>query len=163
MRELTVPARREMQDAVTDGANLTDPLIKNAAEAGDEVAMRRRTADGWESVTWNQFLGEVRALAKGLVAKGVSPGDRVTLMSKTRYEWTLADYAIWFAGAITVPIYETSSSEQVAWILSDSGAVAMIAETERHGGMAADVREQAPELREIWQIEAGAPPFAATI
>ncbi len=155
MRELNVPARREMQEAVTPEANLTDPLITNAAEAGDQVAMRRRTADGWESVTWTQFLAEVRALAKGLVAKGVSPGDRVTLMSKTRYEWTLADYAIWFAGAITVPIYETSSSEQVAWILSDSGAVAMIAETERHSTMAANVREQAPDLGEVWQIEGG--------
>jgi long-chain acyl-CoA synthetase len=155
VRELTVPVRREMHEAVTASANLTDPLIKNASEAGDEVAMRRRTADGWQAVTWNQFLAEVRALAKGLVAKGISPGDRVTLMSKTRYEWTLADYAIWFAGAITVPIYETSSSEQVSWILSDSGAVAMIVENERHSSMAADVRQQAPDLREIWQIEGG--------
>ena len=74
----------------------------------------------------------MQALAKGLIAKGIAPGDRVALMSKTRYEWTLADYAIWCAGAVTVPIYETSSSEQVAWILGDSGAVAMIAESEQH-------------------------------
>ena len=132
MRELTVPARREVLESVTDEANLTDAIFRNVAEAGDEVGMRRRTADGWVSVTWNQFAAEVRALAKGLIAKGVAPGDRVTLMSKTRYEWTLADYAIWCAGAVTVPIYETSSSEQVAWILSDSGAVAMIAESELH-------------------------------
>ncbi|HEX4429422.1 MAG TPA: AMP-dependent synthetase/ligase [Frankiaceae bacterium] len=155
MRELTVPARRETLQSVTDEANLTDALFLNAQEAGEQVGLRRRTADGWVSVTWNQFVGEVRALAKGLIAKGVSPGERVALMSKTRYEWTLADYAIWCAGAVTVPIYETSSSEQVAWILSDSGSVAMIAETDLHHSIATEVRDQAPELRDIWQIDGG--------
>ena len=155
MRELTVPARREMQESVSPEVNLTDALVTNAAVAGGEVAMRRRTSDGWESVTWVQFLDEVRALAKGLVAHGVSPGDRVTLMSKTRYEWTLADYAIWCAGAVTVPVYETSSSEQIAWILRDSGAVAMIAEAEHHSSMVAAIREQTPDLREVWQIDGG--------
>ncbi len=155
MREMTVPARREVEDEVTPESNLTDAVIRNAAEAGDAIAMRRRVGTTWEPVTWTQFLAEVRALAKGLVAKGVAPGDRVTLMSKTRYEWTLADYAIWFAGAVTVPIYETSSSEQVAWILSDSGAVGMVAESDRHASIAADVRHQAPDLREVWQIETG--------
>ena len=72
------------------------------------------------------------ALAKGLIAAGVKPGDRVALMSRTRYEWTLIDYAIWTAGAVTVPIYETSSAEQVEWILSDSGASAAFAETQAH-------------------------------
>jgi long-chain acyl-CoA synthetase len=150
-----VPARRETLQSVTDEANLTDALFLNAQEAGEQVGLRRRTADGWVSVTWNQFVGEVRALAKGLIAKGVSPGERVALMSKTRYEWTLADYAIWCAGAVTVPIYETSSSEQVAWILSDSGSVAMIAETDLHHSIATEVRDQAPELRDIWQIDGG--------
>ncbi len=155
MRDLSVPARRELLDAVTDEANLSDAIIENAQVAGDRVGFRRRTEDGWVSITWTQFLGEVRALAKGLIANGVGAGDRVALMSKTRYEWTLADYAIWFAGAVTVPIYETSSSEQVAWILRDSGSVAMIAESEHHQSLARDVREQAPDLREIWQINAG--------
>jgi long-chain acyl-CoA synthetase len=155
MRELAVPASREVKEGVTAEANLTDAITTNAAEAADHVAMRRRTADGWQSVTWSQFLAEVKALAKGLIAKGVAPGERVTLMSKTRYEWTLADYAIWFAGAVTVPIYETSSSEQVAWILSDSGAVGMIAESAQHSAMAADVRDQAPELRDVWEIDSG--------
>jgi long-chain acyl-CoA synthetase len=155
VRELTVPARRETLESVTDEANLTDALFLNAQEAGDEVGLRRRTEDGWVSVTWGQFVGEVCALAKGLIAKGVSPGDRVALMSKTRYEWTLADYAIWCAGAVTVPIYETSSSEQVAWILSDSGAVAMIAESELHHSIATEVRDQAADLRDIWQIDGG--------
>jgi long-chain acyl-CoA synthetase len=152
---MTVPARREVQDIVTAEAILTDALLSNAAEAGDAIAMRRRSGDGWQDITWTEFLAQVRALAKGLVAKGVAPGDRVTLMSKTRYEWTLADYAIWYAGAITVPIYETSSSEQVAWILGDSGAVALIAETDQHATLADAVRDQAPVLRDIWKIEAG--------
>ena len=75
------------------------------------------------------FAAEVIAVAKGLVARGVEPGDRVALMSRTRYEWTLLDFAIWSAGAVAVPIYETSSAEQVAWILADSGAVALLVET----------------------------------
>ena len=87
---------------------------------------------GWRDVTAGQFRDEVTALAKGLIAAGVSPGDRVALMSRTRYEWTLVDYAIWAAGAVTVPIYETSSAEQVEWILSDSGASAAFAETQAH-------------------------------
>ena len=73
-------------------------------------------------MTASQFRDEVVALAKGLIAAGIEPGDRVALMSRTRYEWTLIDYAIWTAGAVTVPIYETSSAEQVEWILADSGA-----------------------------------------
>ena len=73
----------------------------------------------------------MRAAAKGLIAAGVEPGDRVGLMSRTRYEWTLLDFAIWSAGAVTVPVYETSSPEQIAWILGDSGAVAVVVETER--------------------------------
>ena len=153
MRELTVPARREMLESFTEETNLTDAIFTNAEEAPTGVAMKRRTSDGWEPVTWAQFLAEVKALAKGIVANGVAPGDRVALMSKTRYEWTLADYAIWCAGAITVPIYETSSSEQVAWILSDSGSVAIIAESEVHSGIVKEIRDQAPELREVWQID----------
>jgi long-chain acyl-CoA synthetase len=155
VQELSVPARQEVLERVTDKANLTDAIYHNAEVAGDKVGFRRRTASGWVSVTWNEFLGEVQALAKGLIAKGISPGDRVALMSKTRYEWTLADYAIWCAGGVTVPIYETSSDEQVAWILSDSGAVAMIAETQVHLQIATEVRDQAPDVREIWQIDAG--------
>ena len=93
-------------------------------------------------------------MARGLIAAGIAPGDRVALMSRTRYEWTLLDYAIWAAGAVTVPIYETSSAEQAAWILADSGAVAV------RGGdrpptptLVAGVRDRLPELRDVWQID----------
>ena len=98
--------------------NLTDDVVANAREHGAEEVFSRPGADGWEGVTAAAFHDEVRAVAKGLVAAGIEAGDRVALISKTRYEWTLLDYAIWFAGAVTVPVYETSSAEQVQWILA---------------------------------------------
>src|SRR5688572_21010444 len=102
--------------------NLTDDVVTNGREAPDAVVFGRRVDGRWEDVTAGAFLSEVGAVAKGLIAAGVGVGDRVGLISRTRYEWTLLDYAIWFAGAVTVPIYETSSPEQVRWILQDSGA-----------------------------------------
>src|SRR5664280_2803790 len=90
------------------------------------VAVSRRTPSGWAPVTCAQLAAQVRALAGGLLGAGVAAGDRVALLAHTRYEWMLADYAIWTAGAVTVPIYETSSPEQIAWILRDSGAIASI-------------------------------------
>src|SRR4029453_14515428 len=84
---------------------------------------------------------------------GIAPGERVALMSRTRYEWTLVDYAIWAAGAVTVPIYETSSPDQVQWILADSGAVAAFVETDVHFGHVQSVRDGTPQLRQVWRIE----------
>src|SRR5690606_4256815 len=89
------------------------------------------------------------------IAAGVQPGDRVALMSRTRYEWTLLDFAIWSTGAITVPVYETSSAEQVAWILSDSGATACVVELDAHAATVDSVRDRLPALKHLWQIEAG--------
>jgi long-chain acyl-CoA synthetase len=133
-----------------------DYVVDNAAAEPRGVAFRRRVSGRWQDVTHDQFKTEVLALARGLVAAGVGSGDRVALMSRTRYEWTLADFAIWFAGAVTVPIYETSSAEQVQWILSDSGAVAVIVETPAHAGTVGEVRTDLPDLRDVWQIESGA-------
>ncbi len=152
VREMSVPAL-QVPDPT---ANLTDLVVGNAAEAPDTVVFSRPCDDGWEDVTCRTFLDEVTRLACGLVAAGVQPGDRVGLMSKTRYEWTLIDFAVWFAGGITVPIYETSSAEQVSWILSDSGAVACFAETARHSGTVSQFRDRLPALRNLWTIEAGA-------
>ena len=104
--------------------NLTDDVVRRVAEDPDGVAFGVRTADGWRDVTIGAFHEEVTAAAKGLVAAGIEPGDHVALMSRTRYEWTVLDYAIWFAGAVTVPIYATSPVEHVAEILRDSGAAA---------------------------------------
>ncbi len=92
------------------------------------------------------------AVAKGLIAAGVEVGDRVGLISKTRYEWTLIDYAIWFAGAVTVPIYETSSAEQIAWILEDSGARAVVAEGPDHLARISEVRSGLEDLNHVWSI-----------
>ncbi|MFI9640176.1 AMP-dependent synthetase/ligase [Micromonospora sp. NPDC051925] len=155
MREFSVPPIVSIGDA----ANLTDPVWDNAEAAPDAVQFVRpaSAAEGraWVDVTCRQFRDEVVAVARGLAGAGVAPGDRVALMSRTRYEWTLLDYAIWAAGAVTVPIYETSSAEQAAWILADSAAVAVVVETNSHATLVAGLRDRLPELREVWQIELG--------
>jgi len=133
--------------------NLTDDVVRNATEAPEAAVLSRRTAEGWTDVTAAEFLAEVTAVAKGLAAAGVQTGDRVAILSKTRYEWTLLDYAIWFAGAVTVPIYETSSAEQVGWILADSGAVAVVAEGAAHLHRIAEVRGDLTHLKQVWSIE----------
>lgn len=110
---------------------------------------------GAVSVTCQQFRDEVLTLARGFIAAGIKHGDRVGLMSRTRYEWTLVDYALWSIGAVTVPIYETSSAEQMGWILADSRAVGCVVETTGHRTKLADVSEQLPALRQTWGIDAG--------
>ncbi|MEO5850925.1 MAG: AMP-dependent synthetase/ligase [Nocardioides sp.] len=148
MREFSTP----MTLGVRLTGNLTDDVVSNGREAPGAVVFRRRTGPTWADVTAAEFLAEVSAVAKGLVAAGVEPGDRVALVSRTRYEWTLVDYAIWFAGAVTVPIYETSSVEQVSWILRDSGARAVVAEGPDHVARIAAVRGDLPELIHLWSL-----------
>jgi long-chain acyl-CoA synthetase len=152
VREFSVPATTE----VGPDEALTDMLATNVAEHGDEVGLRVRRNGQWQDVTWKEFGAQVAGVAKGLVAAGVAPGDRVALQAKTRYEWTVFDYAIWTAGAAVVPIYETSSPDQVAWILSDSGATAVVVERDEHAEAVESVRDQAPELRSVYVIEDGA-------
>ena len=137
-------------------ANTTDAVVSAAMRSPSRAALRRFRGGSWQDVTSKQFRDEVVALAKGLVAAGVGPGDRVGLLCRTRYEWTLTDYAIWFAGAVTVPIYETSSAEQVAWILEDSGAVGIVVEAAKHEATVAGIRDRLPALREVWTVDAGA-------
>ncbi|MFE6740162.1 AMP-dependent synthetase/ligase [Streptomyces tubercidicus] len=149
MREFSLPALYEVP---ADG-NLTDLIRRNAAQHPDVAVMGRKVNGVWQDVTAATFLAEVRAAAKGLIASGVRPGDRIGLMSRTRYEWTLLDFAIWSAGAITVPVYETSSAEQIQWILGDSGAVACLVESPTHEATVESVRDRLPELANIWQIE----------
>ncbi|HZM79386.1 MAG TPA: AMP-dependent synthetase/ligase [Candidatus Limnocylindrales bacterium] len=131
---------------ISDQAQLTDPVWFNAEQHARVVQF----VDHGATITCAEFRDQVVRLAHGLRESGIKPGDRVALMSKTRYEWTLIDYSIWAAGGITVPIYETSSAEQVEWILKDSGAVACFAETAAH---AVTIRSVAPELP-LWQIDA---------
>ncbi|GAA1885958.1 AMP-dependent synthetase/ligase [Streptantibioticus ferralitis] len=152
MREFSLPALYEVP---ADG-NLTDLIRRNAAQHPDVPVLARKRDGVWQDVTSKEFLAEVRAAAKGLIASGVEPGDRVALMSRTRYEWTLLDFAIWSAGAVTVPVYETSSAEQVEWILGDSGTVACVVETAAHEDVVESVRERLPRLKHVWRIDAGA-------
>jgi long-chain acyl-CoA synthetase len=151
VRQYSIPALVE----IPASANLTEAVFKRAADRPQEVALRRKAADGqtWFDVTAAEFLGQVEALAKGLIAAGISAGDRVGLMSRTRYEWTLADYAIWVAGAVSVPVYETSSAEQVEWILGDSGAKAIIVESTAHQRCVGEVRDRLADLEHVWRIE----------
>ena len=158
MLEFGIPALIE----VPDDAGLADVVFSRAAADPDEVMLRRRAADGrWQDITAAQFCSDVAGLAKGLIAAGIQPGDRVALMSRTRYEWTLADYAIWAVGAVTVPVYETSSAEQVEWIVTDSGARAAIAETDKHAEIIASLRDRLPDLAQVWRIS-GLAELAAT-
>src|ERR1035441_10838608 len=143
MREHSTPALVEIRAS----ANLTDVIVERAQREPDTVVRRRKAGDGppvWRDMTAGGFGEEVAALAKGLVAAGIEAGGRVALLSRTRYEWTLADYAIWMAGAVTVPVYETSSAEQVEWILGDSGARALILETPAHEQAIAEVLSRLP-------------------
>ncbi|MGA5798137.1 AMP-dependent synthetase/ligase [Streptomyces cellulosae] len=133
-----------------------DIPFTNADEAPDAVVLRREEGGAWRPVTAAAFAGEVTAVAKGLVAAGLEPGDRVAVMSRTRYEWTLLDFAIWAAGGQTVPVYPTSSAEQVEWIVRDAGVRYVVTETPdntatvRAGTAAVD----APP--EVWELDAGA-------
>ena len=155
VREYSTP----LQVQIPGTGNLTDDVVTNGVEHPAAVVFSRRAGQGadhaWSDVTAAEFLAQVRAVAKGLVSAGVEPGDRVALLSRTRYEWTLFDYAIWFAGAATVPIYETSSAEQIEWILSDSGARAVVAETPEHTGRLREIRDRLPDVHHVWSIETG--------
>ncbi|MFC7725110.1 AMP-dependent synthetase/ligase [Nocardioides sp. GCM10028917] len=151
MREFSTP----LAITIPSTGNLTDDVVTNGRDFADTVVFSRRTGDEWSDVTAAEFLDEVQAVAKGLVAAGVELGDRVAILSKTRYEWTLLDYAIWFAGAVTVPIYETSSAEQIGWILQDSGARAIVAEGPDHLARVREARRSGDltELQHVWSLQ----------
>ncbi|MER6508064.1 AMP-dependent synthetase/ligase [Nonomuraea sp. NPDC001636] len=146
MREYSVPVLVD----VPASASLPDTVFDRAEREPGTVIMRRKTDDGWPVVTAGEFRDQVVEVARGLIAAGIEHGDRVALMSRTRYEWTLVDYALWSVGAVTVPIYETSSVEQVRWILADSEAKAAFVELDAHEET---VREAAPELKAVWRVE----------
>ena len=149
MLEFSVPAAY----AVKPEDNVTDDVFRQARDAPDTVGLRRLVNGAWAPVTWREFAGQVRDIAAGFIAAGIQPGDRVGLMSRTRFEWTVLDYAILAAGGVTVPIYPTSSLEQVDWILGDSGAVAVVVETNEHAGKIAAIRAGLPALTQVWQID----------
>ncbi len=151
---------------VDPAENLTTTLWRKASSDGSQPILRHPRGiehardpslhdSGWATLTWAQFADRVRTIAGGLIALGIRPGDRVALMSSTRVEWTLADYAILAAGAVTVPIYETSSVAQCEWILSDSGAKAAFAGSSDHAKSLDAARSAAPDLGEIFVFDDG--------
>ena len=152
MREYATPLATEIPAT----GNLTDDVVANGTEHPDSTVLARPSGGGWTDVTAAEFLAEVRAVAKGLLAAGLEPGDRVALVSRTRYEWTLLDYAIWFAGCVTVPVYETSSAEQLAWVVGDSGCRAAVVETGDHLDRLGEVREGLESLQDVWCLDDGA-------
>ncbi len=131
-------------------------IVQGWADREPHRPLVSRQTDGvWRDVTAAEFSREVRALAKGFVAAGIQVGDRVGIMSRTRYEWTVADFALWTAGAVPVPIYETSSPHQATWIIQDTAAVAILVEAAHHSQLIAGIREEVPALRDVWQIDGG--------
>ncbi|MGH3324720.1 MAG: AMP-dependent synthetase/ligase, partial [Streptomyces sp.] len=153
MREFTVPALASTPQV----GGLADAVFDLATEDPGRVALARKDASGeWQDVTAAQFRDQVMAMAKGLLAEGVRFGDRVAIMSRTRYEWTLLDFALWTIGAHVVPIYPTSSAEQVSWMMHDAEVSAAIVEHEDHSMTIGSVIDRLPKLRRLWQLDAQA-------
>lgn len=152
MREFTVPP----VVAGTPSGGLADIVFQHAREDPDRVVLGRKTDGVWGDVTSGELAGEVLALAKGLLAQGIGFGDRVAVMSRTRYEWTLFDFALWAIGAQPVPVYPSSSAEQVHWILYDSACTGCVVENEDQAMTVGSVIERLPALRRLWQLDAGA-------
>ncbi|MFG2598927.1 AMP-dependent synthetase/ligase [Streptomyces sp. NPDC048462] len=136
--------------------SLAEIPFDNAREAPADAVLSRKQPDGsWLDVTAAEFAGEVLAVAKGLIAEGLRGGDRIAIMARTTYEWTLLDFASWAAGLVTVPIYPTSSAFQARWILQDSGAVACAVETAEQGRVISQERKQLGGLTHLWQFDTG--------
>lgn len=133
--------------------SIADLPFTNAAEAPDAVVLRRREHGTWRPVTAAAFANEVTAVAKGLVAAGLEPGGRVAVMSRTRYEWTLLDFAIWAAGGRSVPVYATSSPEQIEWIVRDSDARFVVVETPENAAAVEAGTADHPDPPHVWQID----------
>ncbi|QOV38230.1 long-chain fatty acid--CoA ligase [Streptomyces ferrugineus] len=136
----------------TTGTTADLPYV-NAAEDPDAVVLRRRRDGTWQPVTATAFAHEVTAVAKGLIAAGLEPGGRVAVMSRTRYEWTVLDFAIWAAGGQTVPVYATSSADQVEWIIRDSGAHHVVTETGENTETVTTATADHHQPPRIWQLE----------
>ncbi|WP_406293082.1 AMP-dependent synthetase/ligase [Streptomyces sp. NBC_00624] len=153
VRQVSVPP---IAPPVRHGS-LAEIPFDNAREAPGDAVLSRKQPDGsWQDVTAEQFAGEVLAVAKGLIAEGLRAGDRIAIMARTTYEWTLLDFAGWAAGLVTVPIYPTSSAFQARWILQDSGAVACAVETAEEGRLISQERKQLGDLAHLWQFDTGA-------
>lgn len=137
-------------------ANVADLLAKRVEATPDRALFSVPQGDGWRDITAADFETAVIALAKGFAAAGIQPGEKVGFLARTTYEWSLVDFALFYAGAVMVPIYETSSPSQIQWILEDSGAIALLVESPEHFARVDEVRGDLPLLREVWQLHLGA-------
>ncbi len=135
--------------------SLVDHIVEIAATRPNREVISVPRGAAWVAITAQEFLDEVKAVAKGIIANGVQPGDRIAIMSRTRYEWTLVDYAVWYAGAVSVPIYETSSPEQIQWNLSDSGSVAIFLESTKNKKAYDEIAVDAPTVTRVWVFDDG--------
>ncbi|PBC62040.1 long-chain fatty acid--CoA ligase [Streptomyces sp. Tue6028] len=152
VREVSVPP---LVGQVRHGS-LADIPFDNADAAPGDVVLSRKTQDGtWKDVSAAEFAAQVLAVAKGLIAEGLVPGDRIAIMARTTYEWTLLDFAAWAAGLVTVPVYPTSSVFQTRWILQDSGAVALATESVAQAAALGPELDRMPDLRHMWVFEKG--------
>ncbi|OIU87872.1 MULTISPECIES: long-chain fatty acid--CoA ligase [unclassified Microbacterium] len=136
--------------------NVSDLLAERVKKTPDLALFSVPEGDGWRDISAKDFETAVIALAKGFVAAGIQPGEKIGFIAKTTYDWTLIDFALFYAGAVMVPIYETSSPAQIQWIMEDSGATALIVESAEHFTRADEVRGDLPLVREIWQLHLGA-------
>ncbi|MCK8671844.1 long-chain fatty acid--CoA ligase [Rhodococcus sp. HM1] len=151
MSEISVP----QSFSIPEDASMADSVFRHEKESPDFVPFERLIDGTWTKVTAKEFAAQVRAVAKGLIASGIELGDRVAILSSTRYEWVLLDYAIWTAGGATVAIYETSSADQSQWILEDSGTSLLIVENDELAEVVKEVAEGAPTVREVLRIAPG--------
>jgi long-chain acyl-CoA synthetase len=153
VRELTASA----EFTVGEHDNIVSTVFEHERNDPDAVIYQRLVDGTWTDVTCAQAAAQIRSTALGLIAEGVRPGDRVAIFSATRYEWAILDQAILATGAVTVPIYETSSAEQVRWVLSDSAAVLAFAETDAHASIISELASELPELRRVLHIDGSGP------
>ena len=153
MREFSVPASFR----VGEHDNIVSSVFSHERNDPDHVIFQRLVDGAWTDVTCAQAAGQIRSAALGLIAEGVQPGDRVAMLSATRYEWPILDLAILSVGALTVPIYETSSAEQVRFVLADSGAVLVLAETDGHADTIEQLKGELPDLRKVLRIDGSGP------
>ncbi len=153
MREYNVPA----SFTVGEHDNVVSSVYDHERTDPGYVIVQRQVDGGWTDVTCAEVAAQIRSAALGLIAEGVQAGDRVAILSATRYEWVILDYAILSVGGVTVPIYETSSADQVRWVLQDSGAVLVFTETESHAQMVSELHDELPDLRKVLRIESSGP------
>ncbi len=153
MREYSVPA----SFTIGEHDNVVSSVYDHERTDPNYVIIQRQVHGDWTDVTCAEVAAQIRSAALGLIAEGVQPGDRVAILSATRYEWVILDYAILSVGAVTVPIYETSSADQVRWVLEDSGAVLVFTETDAHAQMVKELHDELPALRKALRIETSGP------